>query len=78
MSSARRKHMCRNVCKVCGKEFEFLGWDNRQREICSPVCLHKWNAQMGGHHKGFCYGLEYDPWTTGQLPKTVTQNALWG
>lgn len=24
------------------------------------------------------YALECDPWATGQLPKTVTQNALWG
>ena len=73
-----RKRTCRNTCKVCGKEFEFFGWDDRQRELCSKACLHKWNAQNGGHHKSFEYGLDYDPWKTGQLPKTVTQNALWG
>lgn len=65
------------VCPVCGKQFK---GKNTATLYCSQECARKAccereklrrkeNPQCG-------WGLETDPWQTGQLPRSVTENAL--
>jgi hypothetical protein len=80
---AERKKLKSMTCERCGRTFTHLIWPGSIPKYCSDECRRKaWKkkeikpAKMKMTAESF--GLEADPWQTGQLPISVRQNALWG
>lgn len=82
-----KNYKYRKPYAMCGVEFEFMAQSYFKRDYCSKDCRDRaqtLKAQQRQDMKRLLkmtfgdFGLEVDPWATGQLPESVTRNALWG
>lgn len=72
-------------CPICHVEFE----GSKDRRYCSDKCREEGHRRRDRARKAAkayqnelsgsagSWGLETDPWATGQLPAEVRANALW-
>lgn len=82
----KKLYTFRKSCAYCGEEFEFDGYSYSGRMYCSKECrdngmyiktLRRIASKPEKKYHPGAFGLEADPWATGQLPDSVRANALW-
>ena len=83
---AGAKVMLTMTCIECGREFTRLVWMGSKPKYCTKACrTNAWGRMQFNRRQAERvaagvfgrFGLECDPWKTGQLPESVTRNALW-
>ena len=73
---AGRKILRSMTCEHCGRMFKRLIWPGSIPKYCSEECRRQ-GRKKKDIKTAERFGLDADPWQTGQLPLSVRQNALY-